>query len=128
MNLDFSEDGTFAVDMEEPLNEVLRGLPEDMNGMATTPALDHLFKTRGNVLTLNKERAELFHCVTIQVLFVAQFDRPGLRMAIYFLIKRVREDTTDEDGYMKFARVVKHIRRFKFLCLTTEATYLDQNH
>ena len=46
MTLDFSEESQFIVNMEEYINEILIGLPEDINGVATTPAADHLFKTQ----------------------------------------------------------------------------------
>ena len=94
MALDFSEDGKSVVDTEEYLEEILSRLHEDINGMATTPAVDHLLKTRKNAPILNKERAEIFHRVTTQILFVAQCGRPDLRTAISFLTKRVREDAT----------------------------------
>lgn len=128
MTFDFSNDGKFIVDMEEYLDKILSELPEDMNGVATTPAADHLFKMRDSTPKLNKERAELFHCVTAQILFVDQRNRSDLRTAISFLTKRVGEGTTDEDNYKKLARVAKYIRRTKFLCLTIKATYLTQNH
>ena len=88
MTLDFSEEGKFIVNMEEFINKILIGLPEDINGVATTPAADHLFKTRNDAPKLNKERAELFHRVTAQILFWAQCGRPDLRTAILFLTKR----------------------------------------
>ena len=127
MTLDFSEDGKCIVDMEEYLDEILSGLPEEMNGVTTIPASDHLFKTRNNAPKLSKTRAVLFHCVTAQLLFVAQRGRPDLRTAISFLTKQVGEDTTDKNEYKHFARVAKYIHRTKFLRLTSEATYLDQN-
>ena len=42
------------------------------------------------------------------------------------MTKRVK--SPDEDDYKKLARAIKYIRRTKFLRLTIEATYLDQNH
>ena len=108
------------------MDEMLVGLPEDMKGVATTPAADHLFKVRDSAPKLNEERAELFHRVTAQMLFVAQCGRPDLRTAISFLTKRVQ--APDEDDYKKLVRAIKYIRRTKFLRLTIEATYLDQNH
>ena len=62
--------------MEEYIDKILVGLPEDMNGVATTPAADHLFKTRNDVPKLNKEIAKLFHCVTVQIIFLAWQTRP----------------------------------------------------
>ena len=82
MTLDFSEESKFIVNMEEYTNEILIGLPEDMNGVATTPAADHLFKTCSDAPKLNKERAELFHRVTAQILFLAQHGRYDLQTVI----------------------------------------------
>ena len=70
MTLNFSEEGTFIINMEEYIEEILIGLPEDMNGVATTPVADHLFKTCSDAPNLNKERAELFHRVTSQIIFL----------------------------------------------------------
>ena len=49
-----------------------------MNGTATTPTVDHLFKVRENAPKLNEERVELFHRVVAQLLFVAQHGQPNL--------------------------------------------------
>ena len=85
--------------MEEYMNEILTGLPEDMNGVASTPAANDLFKTRSDALRLNKERAELFYCVTAQILFLAQRGRPDLWTARSSMTKRVRQNRTDKDYY-----------------------------
>jgi hypothetical protein len=126
MKLDFSKPKQFVVDMEDMIDEILSDVPEDMGGVATTPAADHLFKVRDNVKKLPQEVADLFHRKTAQLLFVAQRGRPDLRTAISFLTKRVQ--SPDEDDYKKLVRLIKYIRRTKFLRLTIEATYLDQNH
>ena len=99
-----------------------------MNGVATTPEADHLFKTRDVAPKLNKERAKLFHRVTVHSLCLAQRGRPNLRTATSFLTKRVGEDRTDEDNYKKLTRVTKYMHITKFLRLTIEATYMDKNH
>ena len=126
MSLDFSKEGAFVVDMEEYLKEIIKDLPEDMNGTATTPAADHLFKVREHATKLDPEKAEMFHRVVAQLLFVAQRGRPDLRTAVSFLTKRVQ--SPDEDDYKKLARTIKYIRRTLFLRLTVEANCLDQNH
>ena len=56
MKLDFSSQGKFVIDMEQYLNEILKDLSDDMNGLATTPAAAHLFKVRDNAPKLNKEK------------------------------------------------------------------------
>ena len=78
MTLDFSVDCKFVVDTDVYLDKILSRLYEDMDRMTTTLASDHLFKTRDNTLKLNKERAELFHCATVQIPFVAQRGRSDL--------------------------------------------------
>ena len=72
MTLDFSKDGSFIIDMEDYLKVILILLPKDMSGTATTPTVYQLFKVRDNAPKLNKERAECFHRVVAQLLFVAQ--------------------------------------------------------
>ena len=124
--LDFSDPKKVVVDMEKFFDGVLEDLPDDMDGYASTPAADHLFKTRDDAPKLDKERAELFHSKTAQILFGSQRARPDLRLVVSFLTKRVNEP--DEDDYKKLARAMKYIRRTKFLRLTIEAEYLDQNH
>ena len=57
-----------------------------------------------------------------------QYIRPNLRTVILFLTKRVGKDKTYEDDYKKLTRVGEYMSRTKFLCLTIEATHLDQNH
>ena len=93
--------------MKEELKEILKDLPEDMNGTGTTLATDHLFKVRDNAPKLNEERADFFHCVVAQLLFVAQRGRPDLETVVSFLSKRVQ--APDEDDYKKLARAIKYI-------------------
>ena len=126
MKLDFSKPKQFVIDMEEMIDEIISDVPEDMDGVATTPAADHLFKVRDNAPKLSEDRADFFHRKTAQILFVSHRGRPDFRTAISFLTKRVQ--TPDEDDYKKLARLVKYMRKTKFLRLTIEANFLDQNH
>ena len=72
MTLDFSKPGKFTISTENYLDEVLKGLPEDMNGTSTLPAAEHLFRTRNNAAKLTDEEAEMFHRVTAQLLFACK--------------------------------------------------------
>ena len=64
MTLDFWKDGTVVVDMEDYSKEILKALPGDMNGTATTPTADHLFKVKDNAPKLNEDRADFFPIVS----------------------------------------------------------------
>ena len=72
MTLNFSGAGSFVVNMEDYLYGILNELPADMDGVASTSAADHLFKTHEHATKISPERAELFHRVTAQMLFVSQ--------------------------------------------------------
>jgi hypothetical protein len=79
-----------------------------MRGKAATPAADHLFKVNHtNPVKLNKEKAETFVHITMQLLYLSQRARPDIRTAVSFLCGRLRHP--DEDDYKKLARVVKYL-------------------
>ena len=61
MTLDFSLKGKFIINMEAYLDKVLDDFPKEMDGMASTPAADHLFKTRENIKKLDPEKVDMFH-------------------------------------------------------------------
>jgi hypothetical protein len=128
MELDFSTPKNFIINMEPYLDELFESLKdiEDMQGTASTPAAEHLFKTRDNVDKLDKETAELFHTVTAKLLWATKRGRPDVHTAIAFLCTRVK--SPDQDDYKKLVRVIKYLRRTKFLRLRMSATHLDQNH
>ena len=126
MTLDFSCVGKVIINMENYIDEIMTHLPVDMSGTATTPAGDHLFKTRDNATKLDEKTAELFHHVTAQLLFLCKQGRPDVHAAVAFLCTRVKH--LSQDDYKKLCRVIKYLCRTKFLRLTMEATHLDQNH
>jgi hypothetical protein len=104
---------------------VLTGVPEDMGGTAATPAAEHLFKTRQDAGDLDHETKELFHHITAQLLFLCKRGRPDVQTAVSFLRTRVKKP--DNDDYKKLARVIKYLRRTKFIKLTLEADHLKIN-
>ena len=72
MTLDFLTNSKFIINIEACLDEVLGDLPKDMDGMASTPAADHLFKTQDNAVKLDTEKADMFHRLTAQLLCMSQ--------------------------------------------------------
>ena len=55
MTLDFSIDGKVQISLEEYIRNILAELLEDMDGMATTPAAEHLFKVNETPTYLDKK-------------------------------------------------------------------------
>ena len=60
MTVDFSIDGKLQISMEEYIRNMLTELPEDMDGMATTPATEHMFKINETPTYLDENEAMFF--------------------------------------------------------------------
>ena len=61
MWLDYLLDGKVQVQMFNYIDNMLADLPEDMCGMVTSPAADHLFTVNNTGKKLTWEQAEMFH-------------------------------------------------------------------
>ena len=126
MILDFSLPGKVQIKMEEYIKNMLMELPEDMAGLATTPAADHLFKINDTPTHLTDEAAMLFHHNVAKLLFLCKRARPDLQTAVAFLSTRVKQP--DHDDYKKLARAMKYLRNTISLPLMLEADDLQLVH
>ncbi len=73
MIFDFLAKGKLMVTMMEYIKTILNDFPEEITGMKTSPAVDHLFTVRDLSLAkmLSDKHAMAFHCVTAQLLFLS---------------------------------------------------------
>jgi hypothetical protein len=118
MTLDYSTPGKVSIRMDDYVRDLLNDAPEDMGGVAATPASNHLFTVNNSPEHLDKETADLFHHLTAKLLFVAKRARPDIQTAVAFLTTRVKKP--DKDDYKKLARVMKYLRSTPNLSLTLE--------
>ena len=72
MTLDFSIDGKLQISMEEYIRNMLTELLEDMDGMATTPAAEHLFKVNETPTYLDEKETMFFHHNMAKLLFLCK--------------------------------------------------------
>ena len=73
MILDFSVPGELQVNMIPYVKMVLANAPDDMYGWAPTPAAQHLYKVNEiNPEPVDADKAEIFHSLTIQLLYCGQ--------------------------------------------------------
>jgi hypothetical protein len=79
MRIDFSNPGNVMIDMQDYIDEIIVHVPEDMQGVAATPAADHLFKTRPDADPLDTETADFFHRITAQLIFLWKRGRPDIQ-------------------------------------------------
>jgi hypothetical protein len=108
MTLDFTTPGTVVVTMVDYITAILKDAPDDMLGLAVTPAARHLFQVNSTPVMLNKSKAEIFVHLVMQLLYLAQRSRPDIRTAVSFLCTRLRRP--DVDDYAKLSRVIKYLR------------------
>jgi len=59
--------------MYEFINELLRKVPEDMNGEANTPASSHLLNVNDNGTKLDERQSIMFHHFIAKLLFLCKW-------------------------------------------------------
>ena len=89
MILDFTTPGTLEIDMSDYIQVILQDAPANLRGASTVPAAKHLFKTRPDAPKLNPSEQEMFHHLTMQLMYLSQRGRPDIRTAVAFLSSRV---------------------------------------
>ena len=96
MWLDFSLDGKVQVQMFDYIDNMLADLPEDMCGMVTSPAADHLFTINDTGRKLTWEQSEMFHHTFAKLLFLCKRARPDIQTAMAFLTTHVMAPDEDD--------------------------------
>jgi hypothetical protein len=94
-----------------------------MDGTATSPAADYLFKIVDGIETLDETTSEFFHATVAKLLFLCKRGRPDTQTAIAFLCTRVQQPTRHD--YNKLARVIKYLRNTRNLVLRLSADNLN---
>ena len=80
------------------------------------PAAKHLFNVDPNSPPIDKDRAEAFHRITMQLMYLSQRGRPDLQTAISFLSSRT--SCPDEHDWKKLCRLTKYLEATIDLNLT----------
>ena len=120
MTLDFQKKGEVQINMEHYIDMMLQDAPEEMEGVATTPAASYLFKVNGkDPQHLGTEKKKVFVHLMMQGLYLSQRGRPDIQTAIAFLCSRLRNP--DEDDYKKLTRMMQYLRGTKDMVLTLRA-------
>ena len=120
MTLDFRTKGEVQINMEHYIDMMLQDAPEEMKGVATTPAASHLFKVNEkDPHYLGTEQKKVFVHLVMQGLYLSQRGRPDIRTAIAFLCSRLRNP--DMDDYKKLIRMMQYLHGTKGMILTQRA-------
>jgi hypothetical protein len=119
MTIDYSIPGKVQFTMNQCIEKMLEEAPSDMDGIAITPAADHLFTVNNKPTLLSTKDGGMFHHLTAKLLHLSKRARPDIQTAVAFLITRVR--ASDEDDRKKLGRVIKYLRGCPDLPLTLDA-------
>jgi hypothetical protein len=134
MNLNFSESGTVKIEMTPYITKIVTAFPENIMGVQSTPAADHLFNIRPDTKArpLPEEQARAYHHTTAQLLFLSRVRR-DVQTTVAFLTTRVKRP--DEDNWGKLNRVLKYLSSTRHLTLSLFADsltnivwYVDASH
>ena len=79
------------------------------------PAAKHLFTTRLDAPKCSPQEQEIFHHLTMQLMYLSQHGRLDIRTAVAFLSSRV--SNPDQDDYMKLGKVIKYLESTLHLTL-----------
>ena len=98
MTFDFSTPSEVKVSVNDYIDKVLTGFPEEIIETAPSPAGDHLFKIRNDEETkvLPEEQYNMYHHVVAQLLFAAFCVRRDIQTAVAFLTTRVKAPDEDD--------------------------------
>ena len=126
MTLDFSIAGKVQIRMEDYITNMLTELLADMDGMATTPATEHLFKINETPTYLDEKEATFFHHHMANLLFLCKQAGPDMQTVVAFLSSCIQH--LDHHDYKKLTRAMKYLQKTITLPLTLEADDLQLVH
>jgi hypothetical protein len=110
MMLDFTLEGHVIVNMADYIGTILADFPEEITGVRTMPAADHLFDVRdeADARPLPEEQAREFHHAVAQLLFLSARARRDIQPVTAFLTTRVK--SPDEDDWGKLKRLLQYLK------------------
>ena len=82
MDITFNDDGTVSIDMQDYVTDTIREFPDKMRKRATSPAQADLHEVDPRSKLLNKERREIFHSLTMKLMFICQRCRLDITTAV----------------------------------------------
>ena len=116
MLFDFSVEGKCAISMPHFIIETIAKAKVD--GVAATPATEHLFQVRENAVKLEGKHKEEFHSLIMSLQYLAKRVRPEILCPVVFLSTRVQH--ADQDDWSKLIRVMKYLNGSKELGIILE--------
>ena len=103
MEIDFSQAGEVKFLMPQYIDRLVAEIPADLSsGMATMPAVNHLFQVNHEAEKLSEVQAEHYHHLVVKLLYLCKCTHPDLQTVVAFLTTRVQGP--DVDDWKKLGR------------------------
>ena len=119
MILDFTTPEILEINMSDYIQVILQDTPANLQGTSMVPVAKHLFTTRPDAPKISPQEQEIFHHLTMQLMYLSQRGRPNIQTAVAFLSSRVANP--DQDDYMKLGKVIKYLENTIHLTLRLQA-------
>ena len=85
MILDFTTLGILEIDMSDYIQVIRQVTPANLRGTSMVPAAKHLFTTHPDAPKISPQEQEIFHHLTMQLMYLSQRGRPDIRTSVAFL-------------------------------------------
>jgi hypothetical protein len=109
IRFDFSEPGKVVMSMEDYISNLLEETPDDqIKGMASSPASNHLFDVNSNCKKLASNTAVIYPHLTAKLLYLSKHTRPDILTSVSFLCTRVQ--TPDDDNWKKLGQCLTYLK------------------
>ena len=122
MLLDYRIVGKVQISMNDYIEEMLKSLPEGMDGESTSPTGNHLFAVNPDATPLSVLESDMFHHYVAKLLFLCKRARPDIQTAVAFLSTRVK--SPDQDDLKKLGQTMQYLQFTRELPLTLESSEL----
>ena len=98
MDLDYTTKGKVGISMIKYVDKMLEGFLEKLVTSAATPAAENLFEVQNDSEGefLSEDKAQEFHHITAQLLFLFVCARQDIQVTVAFLTTRVKKSYSDD--------------------------------
>ena len=114
MEIVLSNIGQAKICMGQYIDEAVEEFTEDVSTPVSSPASDHILKTRKGKL-LPEDQALLFHCLLSELLFVSNHARPDIQSTIYFLSTHVHDP--NKYNWKNIRQLLQYLNGTRDMCL-----------
>ena len=109
MDIKYTKDKKVLINLKNHILEAIEAFGEDLGPEVKSPAAKWLFKVNDKARKLSGNKADIFHSITMKLLWISQRGRPDVITPISFLCTRTH--CSDVDDWKKPKRALKFLQQ-----------------